>query len=123
MKKFLLISVVAILLLTSCATVMTEGESTITVQSNVENATVKVDGFSRGKTPATFILSNDKSYMVEVEKEGYVPQYFQIKRSVKLGWQVVDLLVTGFIGNVIDLVSPNGYELSPTEIYVELKEK
>lgn len=71
----------------------------------------------------TFFLENDKSYHVQVEKEGYEPQYFKINKNIRWGDQAADLFLFMGIGNIVDLLSPNGYTLSPTQIYVELEEK
>lgn len=123
MKKVLFFCIAVLLLATSCATITKDGESFVNIQSNVEGATVSVDGFKKGKTPVTFVLENDKSYLIQVEKEGYEPQNFRISKKIRWGAQIADLfLFTGF-ANVIDLVTPNGYELSPTQIYVELEKK
>lgn len=122
MKKVLFFCIAVLLLATSCATITKDGESFVSIQSNVEGATVSVDGFKKGKTPVTFVLENDKSYYVQVEKEGYEPQNFKIKRKVRWGAQLADIVLFWGYGNIIDLINPNGYELSPTQIYVELEE-
>ena len=123
MKKVLLFCFAVLLLATSCATITKEGDSIISIKSNVEGANVFIDGFKRGSTPFTLILDNDESYYVVVEKEGYESQNFKISKKIRWGAQVADFFLFGGIGNLVDLVNPNGYELSPTEIYVELKEK
>lgn len=123
MKKALFFCIAVLLLATSCATITKDGETLINIQSNVEGATVSVDGFKKGKTPLTFFLENGKSYHVQVEKEGYEPQYFKINKNIRWGAQAADLFLFMGIGNIVDLLSPNGYELSPTQIYVELEEK
>jgi hypothetical protein len=57
-----------------------------------------------------------------VREEGYEPQNFKIKRKVRWGAQLADIVLFWGYGNIIDLINPNGYELSPTQIYVELEE-
>ena len=124
MKRVFLFCIAVLLLATSCATITKDADSFISIQSNVEGASVYVDGFKKGNTPVTLVLENSKSYFIQVEKEGYEPQNFKINRRVRWGAQVADLLLFPMgVGNVVDLISPNGYELSPTQVYVELESK
>lgn len=124
MKKYLVgfFVVLIVLMFTSCATILSDDTSYITVNSEPSGAIVKVDGFPSGTTPTTLMLDSDKSYTLEISKDGYQPQAIRVKKTIKWGWQVADLLLTGVIGNVVDLVTPNGYSLKPDSINVFLTE-
>ena len=79
-----------------------------------------MDGYPSGETPATLWLAKDSSHVIELSKEGYASQTIQAKKSIKWGWQVLDFFTTGLIGNVVDIVSGNGYKITPDKIHVDL---
>ena len=122
MKKvlYLMTAVALCLMCVSCATMFDGDTSAVLVDSTPSDAIVKVDGYPMGKTPVTLNLDSGNSHTIEISKDGYKPESVLVKKSVKWGWQILDLFTTGVIGNVVDLVTPNGYKLSPESVYVEL---
>lgn len=125
MKKllFLFAVVVCCTCLTSCATLFDDDTSGIVINSDPAGAVVKVDGYPMGKTPVALNLDSGTSHTVEISKEGYRSEFVTLKKSVKWGWQVLDVVTTGFVGNIVDLVSPNGYKLKPEKVFVSLTEE
>ncbi len=125
MKKLvlLLLAVVSIcVFMTSCATIFDDDTSSIVVSTEPSGAVVKVDGFPMGTTPVALNLDSGSSHTLEISKDGYKTEYATLKKSVKWGWQVLDIFTTGFVGNIVDLVTPNGYALKPEKVYITLTE-
>jgi hypothetical protein len=76
MRKYkalvLLVAIAAQLTVSSCATVFTGSRQTVTIDSNVEGASVQVAGMNYGTTPATVRLKKGfNGETVIVKKEGY----------------------------------------------------
>ncbi len=121
MKKLMIVSLVLVcLMLTSCATMFDDDTSAIIVNSEPSGAIVRVDGYPMGTTPTTLILENDSTHVIEFSKEGYVTESARVKKSVRWGWQVLDIFTTGIIGNIIDLTNGKGYKLTPDKINMTL---
>ncbi len=123
MKKLLFACVIiACALLTSCATIFDDDTSSVVINSDPTGAVIKVDGYEMGTTPATLNLDSGSSHTVEISKDGYKTSTVTLQKSIKWGWQVLDLFTTGLIGNAVDLLNPNGYALKPDQIYMTLTE-
>lgn len=127
MKKsiifMLLVLIVSALCLSSCATVLSKKSYGITVSSDPAGADVIVDGVRMGKTPTTISLPAEKSYALEVAKEGYQSSFYTIKKKVGAGWVVLDLVTgipTGGIPLLVDLITGDWKTLSPTKFDVNL---
>lgn len=123
MKKsiifMLLVLIVSALCLSSCATIFSKKNYGITVESDPAGADVIVDGVRMGKTPTTISLPAEKSYMLEVAKEGYQSSFYTVKKKVGAGWVVLDLVAGGF-PFVVDYITGDWNTLSPTKFNVNL---
>lgn len=122
MKKTLIVlfAVLVVLMVSSCATILSDDSSSILVNTEPVGALIKVDGIPSGTTPARLLLDNDSSHTIEVSMEGYETQTFNVKKSIKWGWQVVDLLLAPGVGNVVDFITSKGYSLRPNKNNVVL---
>ena len=80
MKKIFLILSVGFLM-TSCATLFTGTSEMITIDSNVDGATVKFDGMKMGTTPFNYKVKKSFKGMVTVEADGYEDERFQLQKS------------------------------------------
>ena len=67
--------------MTSCATLFTGTSEMITIDSNVDGATVKFDGMKMGTTPFNYKVKISFKGMVTVEAEGYEDERFQLQKS------------------------------------------
>ena len=125
MKKmlYLIVAVALCFSLVSCATMFDDDTSAIVIDSTPSDATVRVDGFPMGTTPVTLNLDSSSSHTIEISKDGYKSELATVKKNIRWGWQILDIFTTGLIGNIVDLVTPNGYKLSPDRVYFELQSK
>lgn len=115
MKKFILIAVFAVVLFTSCSTIMTGTSENVTFNANVEKAKVYVDGIYRGDTPLILDLESKKSYTIQIEAEGYNSYTTMINKKTS-GWVLGNVIIGGVVGIVVDVVTGGIYVLDENEI-------
>lgn len=109
MKKLVvLVALLTAFLLTGCATIVNGTTTNLTVNSNVPQAKIYVNGMYRGNTPAVLNLpKGDQSFVVTVEAPGYRTYTTIIDREVSewvwgnlLSWSLVGILVDFATGGV-----------------------
>ena len=79
MKKIL--TLVAIVSMTSCATIFTGTSESITFDSNVKGAKVLFDGVEVGKTPHTQKVKKSFNGIVTMKADGYETKTFELMKS------------------------------------------
>lgn len=128
MKKLgILLSAVALFMLSGCATIFNGTEEDLTIRSNPMKAKVVVVNaknnmpFWEGKTPATVTVPKKNEYMVQVSMPGYKPAEVYVSQSLELNWTLASFFCTGLVGIVVDFVTGGMWNLSPTEINITLK--
>lgn len=120
MKKTIIISSLAILLLTSsCATIVSGSKQNVKFASNPSSAKIFIDEVEVGKTPFEIKLARKSEHQVLIKLEGY--QTYQTTLTKKFnGWFVGNILIGGLIGLIIDPITGAMYNLSPGEINAEM---
>lgn len=83
-------------------------------------ADVFVDGARIGQTPLTVKLKRAHNHKIRICLEGYLPYEANLSRRLD-GWIFGNILIGGFIGIGVDVVSGSMFRLTPAEIYPELK--
>jgi len=120
MKRILsAFGIVAVLSLTSCATVFTGTKDNISFNSTPDNATVSINGVDKCQTPCTIPVSRSLgSTTVQLTKDGYQMKSFDLEKKFN-AISIINL--TDIIAWAIDLATGavNKYD---TKLYnVELK--
>lgn len=110
--------------MTSCATIFTGSSEMITINSNVDDATVKFDGMKMGKTPLNYKVKKSFKGIVTVEAEGYEEERFQLQKSFN-AISLLNLLTGPFFlaGAIIDLATGSFNKFDVKGVDVELKEE
>ena len=109
MKK--LISLAMIAVLTGCASIISDSDYTVTINSAPEQAQFEIfneDGLkiANGVTPNTLTLSasagffNAETYTIKMTKTGYQPKTYTMKAGFD-GWYVGNILLGGLVGMLI----------------------
>ena len=121
---FLLCGLVAVLTLSGCATIFSDGKDVITFNSNVDRTKVFFDNSLMGETPLT--LSVDRKLQqrkVRFSKEGYKDQEMRLAHEFNMSTAVV-LDITGTATSLtpgaVDALSGNLIRYSPTEYHIEM---
>lgn len=72
------------------------------------------------KTPVTINLKRKKNYIIQVKKEGYIPESRTITRKTS-PWIIGNILFGGIIGLVVDFRMGGAYNLNPENLHFNLK--
>ena len=109
------------LVLTGCATIVTGTSTDVAIQSDPQEAEIKINGQDYGDTPKTVTLDSDRSHTVELQLEGYETETVQFRKSTS-GWLAGNILLGGIPGLIIDVASGGMYVLSPKQLNADLDE-
>ena len=94
--------------------------SSINITSNPAGETVKLNGFSAGKTPTVIVVDKKQSQnYVTIEIDGYEPASFIITHRIGAGWVVLDILA-GVVEIAVDAITGAWYSIKPSSIKTEL---
>lgn len=109
----------AILLTTSCATIISGSRQTIKISSEPSSATIFINEIEVGKTPLEKSLKRNQEYQVLLKLDGY--QSYETLISKKFNaWYLGNILFGGIIGLVIDPITGAMYKLTPKELNANL---
>jgi len=120
-----IVTVILILLLTvsfiGCATIIDGRYQVVTINSNVEGATVSLGAHVIGVTPFVGSLHrSENARRLTISKEGYYTQtiVLTVRPNPLIYWNFFNLILPGMI---VDNQSGAGSEYSPSVIYVHLR--
>ena len=72
------------------------------------------------KTPTSLSMQRKQEYVLTFSMPGYTSQTVQLQRSMRTGILVLDIILTGLIGVVVDAATGGWYKLSPEVVNVSL---
>jgi len=124
MKNFfiyLLMLLMAIALLTSCATIMHGSKQTIPIVSEPHGAQIIIDGMNKGVTPCEVTLKRNNSHSLQMVLDGYSEFNTQITPNID-GWVIGNLIFGGIPGFIIDVATGSASKL-PTDYHIILMKK
>lgn len=110
-----LVTIVAALSLTACATIMHGTAQDVGISSSPTNAKVIVDKVSAGQTPTVAHLSRKDNHVVRLEMDGYAPAEMTLTRGTS-GWVWGNVVFGGIIGLAVDAMSGGLYKLTPEQL-------
>lgn len=105
-----------------CATILSDTDEEVTVESEPKEATVTVNGKEYGETPTNLRLDVDESHTIKIEKEGYESKTYRISNEIGVEWVILDV-VFGVIPILVDAATGAWYKLEENYVTVTLKEK
>ncbi len=121
MKIKLIVScITAIVVCSSCATIIHGSKQEVGISSTPSSATVIIDNREIGKTPLTYKLSRKDNHLVTLKLDGFMPYETNFTRKVD-GWIAGNIIFGGLIGLGIDAITGGMYKLSPDQIQTELR--
>nr|WP_319570949.1 PEGA domain-containing protein [uncultured Draconibacterium sp.] len=118
-KSILALSVVAALLFSSCATIISGSRQNITISSTPSSADVYINGVDVGKTPVEKNLKRNQEYNVLIQLEGYQPYETLLTKEFN-AWYIGNILIGGLIGLIIDPITGAIYKLTPEDLHAHL---
>lgn len=121
--KLLLAAAVAGLMLfqVGCATILKGDMQPISVNSNVDDAEVYINGSKVGETPFIGQVKRTKTLStLEVKKDGYKTKKIMLDTSVEpVFW--VNLLSGGVFGSTTDYATESMWKYAPSTINLDLE--
>ncbi|MCE5269693.1 hypothetical protein LLH00_00225 [bacterium] len=80
---------------------------------------IQPDGMEQ-TTPTSLELARNKNYVLTFSKEGYESKKIEIRKTASAGIIVLDVVLTGLVGVVVDAATGSWYNLRPESVSVEL---
>ena len=119
MKKFQ--AVVALFLLSGCGTVFSGTQQNVTVNTNVPEAKVYVNGMPMCSTPCAIDLNRRNTNVTLIlKKDGYEDTVFVLKSQ----WNPITIInLSSVYSWTTDFVSGGVWRYSPDSVYVEMDKK
>ncbi|MBJ2173056.1 PEGA domain-containing protein [Aureibaculum sp. A20] len=109
-----------IVLLSSCATIISGSRQTVGITSEPSSAKVYINEIEIGKTPVEKKLKRNQEYQLIVKLDGY--KSYETKLVKKFNaWYIGNVLIGGTIGLIIDPITGAMFKLKPEEIDGDLK--
>jgi hypothetical protein len=105
---------------TGCAAVFNNTMDTVNITSVPSGASVFVNRFPRGKTPAKVRLSVKQNHDVEVRMPGYQSTSASIVSKVGAGWIVLDIIIGGVVSLLVDAATGAWKELDRNAVHFTL---
>ncbi|MFP5439267.1 MAG: PEGA domain-containing protein [Bacteroidia bacterium] len=120
MKKMYLVPVMGMMLLvSSCATIVSGSKQEVKFTSSPANADIVVDGNFEARTPATVKLVRKKAHTVVIRLTGYKDYEVKLERKFN-AWYIGNIGFGGIIGLIVDPITGAMYKLTPKEVKAEL---
>lgn len=123
MKHYsIFVSVVLLLVFSSCATIFGGKKNTISVQGIPEKSQVYLDGQHIGDTPLNLRVSKYKlqeGSTLEVKKEGFETLVYEVIRRPHVGYILLNV-AAGSIPLIVDVANGNIYRPNTRKIHYNL---
>jgi hypothetical protein len=107
----------ALLLLTGCATVLKGTDQVLTVTSDPDGATVRIDGKPVGVTPLSTKVKKNSVDSIMIEREGYRTETMPLEKK----FDGVTLLSIFWDLGTTDFITGAAYEYQPSSYYFKMK--
>lgn len=118
-KEIIFVTVLILLITTSCATIVSGTKQNVKFSSNPSSATVFIDEVEMGKTPFEIRLSRTNEHSVMIKLDGYQTYETKLTKSFN-AWYLGNIVFGGIIGLVVDASTGAIYNLTPSEINAEM---
>lgn len=125
MRKIGLLTLLLLIPLTSCATIVNDSHQPVTITSDPPGAKFIFSSGEQGITPATVDVKRGEDYTIQIYKEGYITQtavdnsHFEHWLEATLG-NIWNYIIPGLI---VDAIDGRAESLDKKMINVELDKK
>ena len=117
-----IVSLVLLVILTSCSSVVNGTKQFVSIDSNVKGAEVNVDGMIVGKTPFNGKIKRGSETIVTLKKEGYEIKTIVLSEEVAPAFWANGLFIYGFgFSSTTDYATGAMYKYSPATYNVEME--
>ena len=108
--------------LTGCGAILNGSSKMIDIQCSPSGTSISANPEIGDYTcPTTLKLQRKHSYVLTFSKEGYNSKKVEIRKGVQAGIIILDVLLTGLIGVIIDATTGSWNNLKPDQVSVSLE--
>jgi hypothetical protein len=118
-STLLLVTGIALFGLTGCASIIKGSKQTVTIDSNVKDAEIYLDGALVGKTPYTGELKRGSGKTMMLKKAGYQTKTMTLSTSVEPIF-FGNIISGGALGSTTDLATGSMYQYSPASWSIDM---
>lgn len=118
MFKKIIFGITLSVFLVSCASIVKGTKQTITINSNVDGATVYLDGIMVGTTPFVGDIKKNKAALT-IQKEGYKTYTLSLSKSLEPMF-FGNIITGGTLGSITDFATGAAYTYSPSSYQIEM---
>lgn len=119
-KTFLISGVTAsMLLLSGCATVFKGSDQVLTITSDPDGATVRIDGKPVGVTPLSTKVKKNSADSIMIEKDGYRTETMPLDKK----YDGIALLNIFWDLSTTDFITGAAYEYQPSTYHFKMKKE
>lgn len=108
-----------VMVVAGCATIASGTDQPISVSSNVDDATIYLDGIRIGSTPFNGPVAKGKSTMT-LEAPGYRTETLSLSKSLDPAFWG-NIIIGGTLGSVTDFATGAAYQYAPAAYQVEMR--
>lgn len=105
----------AVLLLSSCATIISGSRQNVEINSEPSAAQVYINEIEIGNTPVQKNLKRNQVYNLVLKLDGYETYETKLERKFN-AWYIGNIVFGGLIGIIVDPITGAIYKLKPEEI-------
>lgn len=109
-----------LILLSSCATIISGSRQKVRIASEPAAATVYINAIEVGKTPVHKNLKRNQAYELVLKLDGYKPYKTKLEKKFN-AWYVGNILFGGLVGLIVDPITGAMFKLKPEDIEGNLK--
>ncbi len=110
----------SILLITSCATIISGSRQNVEITSEPSSAKVYINEIEIGNTPVQKNLKRNQEYQLILKLDGYKTYETKLEKKFN-AWFIGNVAFGGLIGLIIDPITGAMHKLKPEEIDGNLK--
>ena len=117
--KTLLVLLAGLTVLSSCSSIVKGKTQVVSIDSNVKNADIIVNGKTIGQTPYTGPMERDSSTTITIKKDGYTSKTITPNTEIEpIFWG--NIICGGFIGSSTDASTGSMYKYAPSTFQIDL---
>ena len=115
-----LLALGALVAVSGCSTIVKGKTQTVTINSNVRDGEITINGMPIGRTPFTGLIERGSHTSVTVSKEGYLSKTVTLNSDME-PWFWGNIVLGGLLGSTTDASTGAMYKYAPATIEVDLE--
>jgi hypothetical protein len=118
--RYVLLALAALAAISGCSTIVKGKTQPVTINSNVRDADVTLNGMPVGRTPFTGLVERGSHSSVTVAKAGYQSKTVTLDTGVE-PWFWGNIIFGGLVGSTTDASTGAMYKYTPATVEIDLE--